>query len=56
LVTELALDGSTVGPGTYLIGVTPDAVHLSHQELRIDLQRALSALRDTHPRANRPRP
>ncbi len=51
MVAELAAEGSPVGPGTYLIGATPDAVNLSHQELRIDLHRALSALRGTQPPA-----
>lgn len=53
VVAQLAADGSTIGPGTYLIGATPEASHLSHEELHIDLQRALSALRGTQAPAQR---
>jgi hypothetical protein len=33
-----------LSPGAYLVGAAPDAVHLSHEELRMTLLRALDAV------------
>lgn len=41
-------------PGAYLIGVSPDAAHLSYEELRMTLQRALDAVTSPPARSRPP--
>ena len=44
---------SSLPPGAYLIGVAPDAIHLSFEDLRMTLHRALDAVTSPAARSRR---